>query len=44
VTLLSPDPESLKRLYSDQSWNRYQIRFNRLYTIANKPIRRYLDD
>lgn len=43
-TGLPPDQQSLERQYRDQLWSRYQIRFNRLFTITNMPISRYLDD
>jgi len=43
-TGLPPDQQTLERQYRDQLWSPYQIRFNRLFTITNMPISRYLDD
>ncbi len=43
-TNLPPDQESLERDYREQLWHRYAIHFNRLLTITNMPISRYLDD
>lgn len=41
---LPPDQQQLEQSYRDQLRQRYGIEFNRLYTITNMPISRFLDD
>ena len=41
---LPPDQKSLEEIYRLELFNRFAIRFNRLYTIANVPIGRFLHD
>lgn len=40
---LPPDQSILEKEYRDQLLERYGIHFNRLFTITNMPISRYLD-
>ena len=40
---LPPNQVELERDFQREMWQRYQLRFNRLYTITNMPIKRYLD-
>ena len=40
---LPPDQEELETTYRQQLETRYQIRFNRLFTITNMPISRFLE-
>jgi len=39
---LPTSQEQLELLFKQQLWNKYGIRFNRLFTITNMPISRYL--
>jgi radical SAM/Cys-rich protein len=41
---LPPEQERLEAAYRQQLNERFSIRFNRLYTITNMPISRFLDD
>lgn len=41
---LPPDQSSLESQYKKVLWEEYQVRFNRLFTITNMPISRYLED
>jgi len=41
---LPPDQQTLEDAYRDQLRTRFGIEFNRLYTITNLPISRFLDD
>jgi len=41
---LPPAQAKLEAAYRDQLRSRFQIEFNRLYTITNMPISRFLDD
>ena len=41
---LPPDQPSLEAAYREQLSSRFGIEFNRLYTITNMPISRFLDD
>jgi radical SAM/Cys-rich protein len=41
---LPPAQDKLEADYRDQLGSLYDVRFNRLYTIANMPIGRFLDD
>lgn len=41
---LPPDQQKLEADYRDQLRSRFEIEFNRLYTITNMPISRFLDD
>ena len=41
---LPPDQPFLEAAYREQLWSRFGIEFNRLYTITNMPISRFLDD
>lgn len=41
---LPPDQSSLEAAYREQLQSRYNITFNRLFTITNMPISRFLDD
>ena len=41
---LPPSQQKLEQSYRDQLWGKYGIVFNRLYTITNMPISRFLDD
>lgn len=43
-TSLPPNQASLEAKYKDVLWDEYQLRFNRLFTITNMPISRYLED
>lgn len=43
-TSLPPSQTELEQAYHDQLHSRYGIRFNRLFTITNMPISRFLDD
>jgi radical SAM/Cys-rich protein len=43
-TGLPPPQPDLEQTYRDQLWERYGLKFNRLLTITNMPISRYLDD
>lgn len=40
---LPPDQEQLEQDYQEQLDQRFGIRFNRLFTITNMPVSRYLD-
>jgi radical SAM/Cys-rich protein len=39
---LPPPQAELQSVYREQLWDRYQVRFNRLLTITNMPISRFL--
>jgi radical SAM/Cys-rich protein len=41
---LPPSQAALEAAYRRELWQRYGIVFNRLYTITNMPISRFLDD
>jgi radical SAM/Cys-rich protein len=41
---LPPDQSTLEAAYREQLRSRFGIEFNRLYTITNMPISRFLDD
>lgn len=41
---LPPDQQTLEDAYREQLRSRFNIEFNRLYTITNMPISRFLDD
>jgi radical SAM/Cys-rich protein len=41
---LPPDQDTLESAYRAQLRSRFGIEFNRLYTITNMPISRFLDD
>ncbi|MCA9074056.1 MAG: arsenosugar biosynthesis radical SAM protein ArsS [Planctomycetaceae bacterium] len=41
---LPPDQQQLEGAYREQLRDRFGIEFNRLYTITNMPISRFLDD
>ncbi len=41
---LPPDQRELEAAYKDELLSRFGIRFNRLYSITNMPINRFLDD
>ena len=41
---LPPDQNALEAAYKDELLSRFGIRFNRLYSITNMPINRFLDD
>ncbi|RMH36487.1 MAG: radical SAM/Cys-rich domain protein [Nitrospirae bacterium] len=41
---LPPDQTTLEEEYKAELWTRYGILFNRLYTITNMPINRFLDE
>ncbi len=43
-TGLPPPQPELEQTYREQLWERYRLKFNRLLTITNMPISRYLDD
>ena len=43
-TGLPPDQQTLEDAYRKQLSSRFQIEFNRLFTITNMPISRFLDD
>jgi radical SAM/Cys-rich protein len=43
-TGLPPDQAKLESDYREQLLTRYGIRFNRLFTITNMPVSRYLED
>ncbi len=43
-TGLPPDQSRLERDYREQLEERYTIQFNRLFTITNMPVSRFLDD
>jgi radical SAM/Cys-rich protein len=40
---LPPKQELLEKDYKRELWNKYQVKFNNLYTITNMPISRFLD-
>lgn len=43
-TSLPPSQTELEKQYKKVLWDEYQLRFNRLFTITNMPISRYLED
>lgn len=43
-TSLPPSQSDLEKQYKKVLWDEYQLRFNRLFTITNMPISRYLED
>lgn len=43
-TGLPPDQAQLEQAYREQLQERYSIQFNRLFTITNMPVSRFLDD
>lgn len=40
---LPPAQSSIERDFKRELWSRYEVTFNRLYTITNMPIKRFLD-
>ena len=43
-TSLPPNQANLEAQYKKVLWDEYQLQFNRLFTITNMPISRYLED